>query len=272
MFALPRTAHIAVAGVVFIACGADVTPIDPDAAPIVEAIAAAPAPQRWSFNYRATSPSPYISCLTGIDQVSGIIDLSTGVVLVEPDRVAPVILVTDSTIWVANDLGAESWSEVAWDAESDGSRLVDVFGEIAAGYIDTGLQAPDPNMTSLAFISIAERVEVAESRPGLNGQTISVTVDEDRYLQELAAAGEPASPDGDVAIPAIRITVGTDGRVTALEVSVDGQTGEAHGGGYVKTFEYADRQVEVPAPELVEQVPFGSLEYPEPATSCRFQS
>lgn len=272
MIALARSIHVAIAGVVLAACGTGVDPIDADAAPIVDAVAAAPEPQRWSFSYRATSSSPYISCLNGIDQVSGTIDLSTGVVLVEPDRLAPAILVTESTIMVANDPEAESWSESAWQTGSDRSQLVEVFGQIAAGYIDTGLRAPDPNMTSLAFIGIADRVEAVETRHDLSGQTISVTLNKDRYLAELAAGGDLADTEGGVPIPTIRITVGSDGRVTALEVRIDGQASEAHEDSYVTTFQYGESQIDVPRPELVERVPFSSLQYPQPASSCRFQS
>ncbi len=255
-----------------VACVRTVDVVDPAAAPVVEAMVSAPETQRWSFNHRATSASPFISCLNGIDQVSGVIDVSAGLALVEPDRVAPPILVTDSTILLANDLESESWSEAPWNAESDSSDLVEVFGEIAASYINSGIRAPDPNMTSLAFVSIASRVELVETRPGLSGQTISITVDDDRYLEELATEADRTYSGGEVPIPAIRITVGGDGRVTALEVRIDGQVSEVHGDGYVTTFDYPPSPIDAPAAELVQQVPFDSLQYPEPANSCRFQS
>lgn len=253
------------------ACSPPADVVEPAAVPIVDAIATAPEPQRWEFSYRAISASPYISCLNGIDQVSGTVDLTAGLVLVEPDRVAPPILVTESTLFVAGDLESEFWVETPWSAAPDSPDLVELFGEIAAGYVSTGLRAPDPNMTSLAFIGIADRVELTETRAGLEGQTIEVTVNGDGYLEELAKGGDAGVADGRP-IPIVRITVDSNGRVNALEVRIEGQADEVHGDGYVTTFQYPESSLELPEAELVERVEFASLSYPKPASSCRFQS
>lgn len=269
---LLRTA-ILCAAVASTACSPSAEIVDPAAAPIVDAISAAPEIERWSFNYRAVSASPYISCLNGIDQVSGVIDLTAGLVLVEPDRAAPPILVTESTLLVANDLESNSWSEAPRGQEAANPELVEMFGEIAAGYVSTGLRAPDPTMTALAFIGIADRVEVAETRRGLEGQTLALTVNSDQYLEELRTDGGEADVTSDTApIPTVRITVGGDGRVTALEVRIEGEADQVHGDGYVTTFQYPSRGVQPPAAEAVQQVAFASLTYPRPANSCRFQS
>lgn len=254
------------------ACSPSVDVVQPSAVPIVEAIDAAPEPQRWAFSYQAISASPYISCLNGIDQVAGVIDLTSGLVLVEPNRVAPPILVTESAILVETDPDTGYWTETPWSAASESSRLVEVFGEIAAGYVSTGLRAPDPNMTSLAFITIADRVDVAETRPGLDGRTIEITVNGDRYLDELVNGRNAVVTGDDLPIPRVRVTVDSNGRVTALEVRVEGKADEVHGDGYVTTFQYPEGRLELPEAELVERVEFPSLSYPRPASSCRFQS
>lgn len=125
-----RTAQLlgVLVGVMLLAggCGSDGVFIDPPAQPAVNRIVAAPSLQRWAFTYQPNSASPYLACLTGVDGVTGVVDLAAGAVIVEPDRNAPPVIVTNSSFLVPARSG-RGWDEVRWGPNSDPASLYPIF-------------------------------------------------------------------------------------------------------------------------------------------------
>ncbi len=75
-------------------CGTRQAVVDAAAQPIVDRMRAAPEVRRWTFTYQPRSGSPYVACLTGIDEIEGSVDLDSGAIELTPNRDAPPIAIT----------------------------------------------------------------------------------------------------------------------------------------------------------------------------------
>lgn len=254
-------------------CARGSNPVDAAARPIVERLRDAPVPTRWSFRYQPDSASDYLACLRGVDVVFGVMDLEVGALMVQPERNAPAIIVTESGFVVAPDPTAEGpWQEVRWNESDDPRQLESMFGEVLAGYIATGLRAPDLNMTTLAAIRIAGAVEVTTPPTGLSGDTLRITVDPDEYLAELESQGA-ATVDATEAIPTLIATVDDAGRVVALAVDARpaDESADGHGTRYFLTAGYDGTEpLSLSGAAERSTVPLNRLGYPSPEDSCQF--
>lgn len=243
--------------------------IDADARPIVERLEQATPPTSWTFEYLTLAASPYVACLGGVDEVAGVVDLDQGVVVLQPARASPAVLVTAFTTLVPETSG-ERWHEVALD-ESGIAELTSVFGEVLAAFIRDGIHRPDLNSTVLGAIDIASSVSTTAPPFGLRGDAILIELDEDRYVAELAANAQPPPTDARSEItPSITATVDASGLVTGLAVTLAGGT---HGDGYVMTASYGEPPA-IFLPEEAERVQseLADLDYPSAQESCRFGS
>lgn len=257
-----------------VGCAGDGSPVEAAARPIVERLRDAPVPTRWSFRYQADSASDYLACLGGVDVVFGVMDLEVGALMIQPERNAPAIIVTESDFFVTADSTAEGpWQEARRNGSDNAGQLESIFGKVLAGYIATGLRAPDLNMTTLAAIRIADAVEVAVPPAGLSGDTLRITVDPDEYLAELESQGA-VSLDATEAIPTLIATVDDSGLVVALAVDATpaGETAGDHGDRYFLTAGYDDTApLSLPGAAERRTVPLNRLAYPPPEESCQFR-
>ena len=270
-------AMLLLAAVVLGGCGGDVSVTGAGAAPIVDRLTAAPSPQRWDFSYQPDSASPYFDCLSGLDAVSGAIDRTTGVLRLTPVREAPSLIVTDSALMIGHDNGPDSWFELVLDPGGDELPLVELFGEILASYITTGIEAPDLKMTLVAAIDIAASVEVVPAPAGLDGDAIEITLDPDLYLAQLSAGGIVITDEDRGRIPAITGVIDPQGRVIGLVVDPragdDGAPDDEHRDRYVISATYDDLEtLSAPPGPSRTVVAVGAVEYPEPEESCSFGS
>ncbi len=264
-------ALVSSAALLLAACGT-ASPIAPSVRPVVERLDKAVVPPRWSFRYIPNSASPFLACLAGIDEVSGVMDIENGVVFLEPNRDAPPIVVTDTSFMIAaNNSGSRQWTEVPWNAENDRRSLAPLFGDVLTGFIADGIRAPDLNLTALAAVSIAESVEPADTPIGLVGDSFTVTMDSERYRAELEAEGAPV-PDQ---TPSLTATVNPDGLVIALAIGTAASSpadDEPHGSGYFVTAAFDEvNPVLVPDAAIRRTTSLSAVLYPGPDESCSFR-
>ena len=161
---LPVASLLFTAALISAACGSSPTVITADAQPIVDRILAADPIERWAFLYQPDTASPYLACLGGVDEVQGVIDVGNKVLSLEPNRDAPPVTVTDASVLVPDPREPETWHEISRTPTLDPAQLQPIFGEVLAGYIATGLRAPDLNMITQAAIDIATSVEATDPR------------------------------------------------------------------------------------------------------------
>jgi len=275
----PRTRHVLslliAAALIGTGCGTSPRVIAADAQPIVDRILAADPLERWTFSYRADTASPYLTCLGGIDEVQGVIDVSDKVLRLEPNRDAPPVTVTDASVLVPDPSEPETWHEIAWTPTLDPARLQPIFGEVLAGYIAAGLRAPDLNLTTQAAIDIASSVEATDPPFQLTGDTIRITVDPDRYLQELEANDADISNDERDRVPTFTAVVDALGRVSALVVDTgptpSGQSEADHRNRYIVTAHFDNLEPIAPPPaEDRNPATLADISYPTPDASCEF--
>lgn len=252
-------------------CAAAPNVVDPGAQPIVDRIRASPSPRVWEFTYRTESHSPYGACLTGIDEVSGVIDLESGAMSVEPNREAPQVIVASSSFMVRRTGAAPSWAEVSWTPSDDPTALRRVFGEVLANFIATGLREPDLAMTALAAIDIATTVELSADPVVDAADTIRITVDSDLYLQELEAVGATIAEDDRA--PTLLVSVDELGRVTKIVVDMASAEFDSEGQQDAYTLAATYDNVEaVNLPQAAQRhtTELESIQYPSPGQSCVF--
>ena len=241
-------------------CGASADRvISAEARPILERLQSAPIPEAWSFDYVPLSASPYVSCLNGVDQVSGVIDLQTDAIRLQPDRVAPPLLATNTLLLVEESDGIWGATSIS---EFENDSLEELFGQIVAGYLATGTRAPDPNLTVLALAEVAIEITVTDPPRGFEGETIAIRLDPAKYAAEVEAV--------DSTVPQVRATIDPTGNVTALIVEAEAN-GETHADGYVLRIEMlTGGDLVVPGAEQQNLVAASDVRYPDPTTSCRF--
>ena len=272
-----RAATLLVVAVTLIGCGADPSATSAEAAPIVERLTNSPSPQRWNFSYESDSASPYADCLSGLDAVSGAIDLEAGLLVLAPRRTAPALIVTRTSLLVDNTNQSDRWLEVDLDAAVGQTRLVGLFGEVLVGYIETGLLAPDLKTTVLAAIDIAASVEATPAPFGLTGDAIKITLDPDLYLNELGAGGVTVTDEDRNRTPTITAVVDAQGQVTGLLVDPAAEGADAvdaeHRDRYVISATYDDLEaIAVPSESSRTVVGLDDVDYPRPDESCAFGS
>jgi len=208
-------------GVVLLGAGCGTRPaeVEATAQPIVDRMRAAPEVRRWAFTYQPRSGSPYVACLTGIDEIEGLVDLDSGAIQLTPNRDAPPTVVTPTSILVAANTGnGRPWSEISLLEDPGRDRLDEVFGPTLAGFIANGTGEPHPTTTALAAVDVAASIrrDTSAVEPG---DTIQITVDADDYRQALASEGQQPPPTEPT--PQLLVTVDADGQVTVLEVTTD---------------------------------------------------
>lgn len=256
-------------------CNSGPTIITADAQPIVDRIIAADPLERWTFVYQPDSASPYLACLVGIDEVQGSVDVSSSVLWLKPNREAPPVIVTDTSVLVPDAGAPQTWHEIAWTPDLDLEVLRPIFGEVLAGEIATGLGAPDLNMTTRALIDIASSVETTDPPFQLAGDAIRIAVDRDRYREELEADDAGLSDDERDAVPTFTAVVDPLGRVSALVVdsdSIQPDQGEGgHGNRYIVTATFDDLDpIATPPAEDRKPATLADISYPTPDASCGF--
>lgn len=188
------------------------------------------------------------------------------------------MIVTDTSVLLPDPSEPGTWLEIAWTPALDTARLQLIFGEVLAGYIATGLRAPDLNMTTKALIDIASSVETADPPFQVTGNVIGITVDPGRYLRELEANDADIGADERDQVPTFTAVVDAIGRVSALVVDAnptqtdDGEGG--HGGNrYIVTAHYVTlAQLGAPPAEVRTPATLADVSYPTPAASCEFGS
>ena len=275
---LMRVVTATILAATFAGCGDESSDVASDqAAPIVDRLTNAPSPQRWDFTYQPDSASPYADCLSGLDAVDGSIDATNGVLRVAPRRTAPPLLVTDTSLLVAQSDRLDSWLDIPLDESLDEDQLVEMFGEILTSYIVTGIDEPDLRATVLAAIDTAATVDTAPTPFGLDGEAVEITIDPDLYLDELAAGGVTVTDDERSRTPTITAVIDSLGRVTGLVVDPgatgsDGTDGE-HRDRYVVTASY-DELEPLEVPDATNRAVSGidDVDYPSPDESCTFGS
>jgi hypothetical protein len=279
MLAAPvmRAATLLAIAITIAGCGSASSRIAVDAAPIVDRLMESPSPQRWNFTYESDSASPYVDCLNGLDSVSGAIDVDIGVLRLTPERAAPALIVTRTSLLVGETNPRHEWREVALDASIDEQRLVGMFGEVLARYIITGIDAPDLRTTVLAAVEIASTVETTPAPAGLAGDAVEITLDPDLYLDELTAAGITVTDEDLNRIPTITAVVDPQGRVTGLLVDPSVASGNAtdleHRDRYVISATYDDLEtLSVPSAANRSIVDIDDVDYSDADESCAFGS
>lgn len=250
-----------VAAVAVVACGST-SPIDDQAQPVVDALRAAEVPRQYRSTYVPASPSPYLACLQGVEEVEVSVDWDLGVVRLQPRRDAPAVFVTETTIVVDHQ---DSPDALAWSADLDSDSLADVFGTSLGTFIETGIRSPDPNATIDALIDIAVSVQLTRPPRGFVGDAITITVDRSQF--NTASSREDGSP-----APRIIATIDGNGLVTGLLVS--DPTADTDPDPVTNYAVVTDYQ---PAPTLrVPQVDerrssVDDIAYPPAETSCQFE-
>lgn len=275
---LMRVVTVMIFAATFAGCGDTSSDVASDAAaPIVDRLTNTPSPQRWDFTYQPDSASPYADCLSGLDAVDGSIDTTNGVLRVIPLRDAPALIVTDTSLLVAQNDQPGSWLDVPLDPSPDEPLLVGMFGEILTSYIVTGVDEPDLRATVLAAIDTATSVDTTPTPFGLDGEAIEITIDPDLYLDELAAGGVTVTDDERSRIPTITAVIDSLGRVTGLVVD-PGATGSdgtdaEHRDRYVVSASY-DELEPLAIPDATDRTVSGldDVDYPSPDESCTFGS
>lgn len=275
---LMRVVTVMIFVATFAGCGNTSSDITSDAAvPIVDRLTNTPSSQRWDFTYQPDSASPYADCLSGLDAVDGSVDTTNGVLRLTPQRNAPAVIVTGTSLLVPQNDQPGSWLDVPLDPSPDETLLVEMFGEILASYIVTGVDEPDLRAAVLAAIDTATSVDTAPTPFGLDGEAIQIKIDPDLYLDELAAGGVTVTDDERSRIPTITAVIDSLDRVTGLVVDPgatgDDTTDAEHRDRYVVSASYDDLEpLAVPDPTDRTVSGLGDLDYPSPDESCTFGS
>ena len=250
-----------VAVVAVVACGST-SPIDDQAQPVVDALRAADVPRQYQSTYVPASPSPYLACVQGVEEVQVSVDWDLGVVRLQPRRDAPAVFVTETTIVVDHQ---DSPDALAWSADLDSDSLTDVFGTSLGAFIQTGIRSPDPNATIDALIDIAVSVQLTQPPRGLVGDAIAITVDRSQF--NTASNREDASP-----APRIIATIDGSGLVTGFLVSdPTADTDPDPVTNYAVVTDYQPAPT-LRAPQIEEErSSVDDIAYPPPETSCQFE-
>ena len=238
------------------------TPIDDQAQPVVDALRAAEVPRQYRSTYVPESPSAYLACLQGVEEIEMTVDWDLGVVRLQPRRDAPAVFVTETTIVVDHQAAAVA---LPWSADLDADSLGDVFGTSLGAFIETGIRSPDPNATVEALIDIAVSVQLTQPPSGLVGDAIVITIDANQF--NTASNRENGAP-----APRFIATIDANGLVTGFLVSdPKADSGPDPVTSYAVVTEYE------PAPTLgvpqAEQAlsSIHDVAYPSAETSCRFE-
>ncbi len=254
-------------------CGAASPNVTPDAAAVIERMDTADPTLRWRFTYRPDSPSPYLACLQGIDEITGDVDVAEGVLWLQPHRNAPAIALTERKIAVPDPDSPGSWLAVPWPS-TDNETLSNLLGETLAGHAATGLRLPDPNMTVTEILTVASSVETMGTTTPNGSNTLSITVDVERFNNRRSEASDStADPLEFLTVTAV---IDPAGRVTTMIVDasqpVPNEESSPHGDRYIITAEYDDLDPIEAAPRRSTTVSTADLRYPDAQSSCEFTS
>ena len=268
-----RTASLWVVLALLSGCSPSADVVSADARGVVERILAAEPIQQWRFTYQGDNPSPYNACLQGEDVIIGTVDLDARLLWLQPDRRAPVVLVTDTEVLVPDLAGDDTWASVVWQADERTAATTNQFGNVLGRHVANGLGVADLNETVAALLEIADAVERVATPAQFDGDTIEITADPEAFSRQSGRA--PDEPHADLARLTMTVVADPVGRVTAIIVDADtgpsGQVQPVTNTRYVMT---ASFDVEVPvAPEVGRRRPtdLEQLDYPQPADSCVFR-
>lgn len=251
-----------------IAACASSSPIHPEAQPLVDAVEEAEIPDRWEFSYVPTVPSAFMACLSGVDEIDGVLDLDARAIWLQPRRDAPPIIVTETEVLVS--AGATgTWSATAWHPSLDTEALSSVFGETLGGLVATGFRAPDLNTTVRAAVSIADRVERTTTPPGAVGDSLEIVMNAQRFADELASDGSVDASDPAPA-PRLLATINDTGLVTSMVVAVGESTIAGANYSYVASYTGVAPLV-LPSDADRTDRALADVRYPTPEESCIFQ-
>ena len=254
-------------------CGAVSPNVTADAAAVIERMDTADPILQWRFTYRPDSPSPYLACLQGIDEITGDVDVADGVLWLQPHRDAPAIAVTERTIAVPDPHSPGSWLAAPWPS-TDNEALSNLLGETLAGHAATGLRLPDPNMTVTEILTVASSVETTGTTTPNGSNTLSITVDVERFNNRRSEASDStADPLEFLTVTAV---IDPAGRVTTMIVDasqpVPNEESSPHGDRYIITAEYDNLDPIEAAPRRSTTVSAADLRYPDAQSSCEFTS
>ena len=168
----------------------------------------------------------------------------------EPNRDAPPLIVTDTSVLVPDPSESQTWHEIAWTPTLDPARLHPIFGEVLA------VETTDPSFQ-------------------LAGDTIPIIVEPDRYLGELAANDSDITNDERDQVPTFTAVVDALGRVSALIVDTDpsqpNQSEADHRNRYIVTSHFDEFDpIAAPRAEDREPATLADISYPTPDASCEF--
>ena len=248
------------------ACAGD-DPVDPEVRPLVDAIEKAGSPARYRFNFVPASPSPFVACLAGIDEIEGVLDVGAGAIRLQPRRNAPEVLVTTTELLVAR-ADSETWMSTPWDPAMDRELLEAIFGETMAGRIVVGFRAPDPNAIAVAAIDVADSVLPIATPLTAMGESFEILVNQREFADLTAdSTGDGASGSA----PQLRLTVSAtqDGLVTSILVDAGPDGDSATNYAISATYEDAPRLV-IPPQAQQEPATLEEIEYPDAQSSCAF--
>ncbi len=265
---MTRSITLTVFAVAILATGcAGGDPVAPDVRPLVDAIERADSPARYRFNFVPASPSPFVACLAGVDEIEGVLDVGAGAIRLQPRREAPEILVTTTELLVAR-AGSESWMSTPWDPAMDGGLLAAIFGETMAGRILVGFRSPDPNAIAMAAIDIADSVVPASTPRGSVGESLEIVVNQREFADR---TGDLTGDAEDGLPPPLRLIVSAtqEGLVTSIFVNA-GPDGDSTT-NYAISASYDDiPRLVIPSEELREATALEEVEYPDAQSSCAF--
>ena len=247
-------------------CAGD-DPVDPEVRPLVDAIETADSPARYRFNFVPASPSPFVACLAGIDEIEGVLDVDAGAIRLQPRRNAPEILVTTTELLVAT-ADSDTWVSTPWDPAMDQEVLEAIFGETLAGRIVVGFRAPDPNTTAIAAIDVAESVLPVATPPTVMGESFEILVDQREFADQTADA---TSGSADRSVPLLRLTVSATKEGLVTSIFVDAGTDGGSTTNYAISATYEDvPSLLIPPEAQREATTLAEIDYPDAQSSCAF--
>ena len=265
---MTRSIALAVFVVAVLASGcAGHGPVDPEVRPLVDAIEEAGSPARYRFNFVPASPSPFVACLAGIDEIEGVLDVGAGAIRLQPRREAPEILVTTTELLVAR-ADSETWMSTSWDPAMDRELLEVIFGETLAGRIVVGFRAPDPNAIAMAAIDVADSVLPVSTPPGALGESFEILVNQREFADR---TGDSTGDSDDGSVPRLRLIVSAtqEGLVTSIFVDA-GPDGDSTT-NYAISATYEDvPSLLIPPEAQREPTTLEEIDYPDAQSSCAF--
>lgn len=241
--------------------------IDPAVRELIDVIERVDVPDRYAFSFVPDSPSPFVACLAGVDEIDGVVDAAARAVQLKPRRAAPEVIVTEDELFVA-DLESQIWAKAEWSPSLDQGLLTSIFGETLAERIVVGVRSPDPNATALGAIEVADSVMPVGASDTRAVESFVVEIDEEA-LAGLASAD--VSDDSGPAIEEIRlvVTATPEGLVTSTAVTT-GSVSESYA-NYVIHVSYENVPgVVLPPSENQRPVSLSDLQYPDAQSSCSF--